>query len=39
LGQESNRVAGIVFNKVELDQLPGYGGGHQYRSIAKYYNA
>lgn len=39
LGQEANRVAGIVFNKVELDQLPGYGGGHQYRSIAKYYNA
>ncbi len=37
LGQEANRVAGIVFNKVELKQLPGYGGGQQYRSIAKYY--
>ena len=37
LGQEANRVAGIVLNKVELNQLPGYGGGHHYRSIAKYY--
>ena len=37
LGQEANCVAGIVLNKVEFNQLPGYGGGHRYRSIAKYY--
>ena len=37
LGQEANRVAGIVLNKVELDQLPGYGGSYNYRLIAKYY--
>ena len=36
LGQEANRVAGIVLNKVELNQLPGYGGGY-YRSIGKYF--
>jgi capsular exopolysaccharide synthesis family protein len=37
LGREANRVAGIVLNKVELNQLPGYGGGY-YRSISKYFS-
>ena len=37
LGQQANRVAGIVLNKVEYDQLPGYGGGYYHRSISKYY--
>jgi succinoglycan biosynthesis transport protein ExoP len=36
LGPEANRVAGIVLNKVDFNELPGYGGS-QYRSIAKYY--
>ena len=30
LGPEANRVAGVVLNKVDFDQLPGYGG-YQYR--------
>ena len=34
LGPEVNRVAGVVLNKVDFDQLPGYGG-YQYR---KYFN-
>jgi Mrp family chromosome partitioning ATPase len=34
LGPEANRVAGVVLNKVDFDQLPGYGG-YQYR---KYFN-
>ena len=34
LGPAANRVAGIVLNKVDFDELPGYGG-HQYR---KYFN-
>ena len=37
LGQEANRVAGIVLNKVEFNHLPGYGGGSQ-RSIGKYFS-
>ncbi len=36
LGHEANRVAGIVLNKVEINQLPGYGGGY-YRSVGKYF--
>jgi polysaccharide biosynthesis transport protein len=36
LGPEAKRVAGIVLNKVDFDELRGYGG-IQYRSIAKYY--
>jgi polysaccharide biosynthesis transport protein len=36
LGPEANRVAGIVLNKVDFHELPGYRGS-QYRSIAKYY--
>jgi capsular exopolysaccharide synthesis family protein len=36
LGPQANRVAGIVLNKVDFTELPGYGG-YQYRSIAKYY--
>jgi succinoglycan biosynthesis transport protein ExoP len=38
LGPEANRVAGIVFNKVDFNQLPGYGTGYHYRSITKYFN-
>jgi len=38
LGPEVNRVAGIVLNKVDLSQLPGYHGGYHYRSIAKYFS-
>jgi polysaccharide biosynthesis transport protein len=34
LGPEANRVAGVVLNKVDFNQLPGYGG-YQYR---KYFN-
>ena len=34
LGPEAKRVAGVVLNKVDFDELPGYGG-HQYR---KYFN-
>jgi capsular exopolysaccharide synthesis family protein len=34
LGPEANRVAGIVLNKVDFDELPGRGG-YQYR---KYFN-
>jgi polysaccharide biosynthesis transport protein len=34
LGPEANRVAGIVLNKVDFHELPGYGS-HQYR---KYFN-
>ncbi len=30
LGPEANRVAGVVLNKVDFDELPGYGG-YQYR--------
>lgn len=37
LGRAADRVAGVVLNKVEFDQLPGYGGGYQYRSLVKYY--
>ncbi len=35
LGPEVNRVAGVVLNKVNFNELPGYGG-YQYR---KYFNA
>ena len=35
LGPEANRVAGVILNKVDFNQLPGYGGGYQYR---KYFN-
>jgi succinoglycan biosynthesis transport protein ExoP len=33
LGPEANRVAGVVLNKVDFNELPGYGGYgyHQYR--------
>jgi polysaccharide biosynthesis transport protein len=34
LAPEANRVAGVVLNKVDFDELPGYGG-YQYR---KYFN-
>jgi capsular exopolysaccharide synthesis family protein len=34
LGPAANRVAGVVLNKVDFNQLPGYGG-YQYR---KYFN-
>jgi polysaccharide biosynthesis transport protein len=38
LGPEAKRLAGIVLNKVDFRELPGYGG-YQYRSIAKYYGS
>ena len=34
LGPEANRVAGVILNKVDFSELPGYGG-YQYR---KYFN-
>jgi polysaccharide biosynthesis transport protein len=37
LGPKANRVAGIVFNKVDFDQFSGYGAGYHYRSNAKYF--
>jgi polysaccharide biosynthesis transport protein len=39
LGPEAHRVAGIVFNKVDLRQLQGYGyrERYRYRSAAKYF--
>jgi polysaccharide biosynthesis transport protein len=38
LGPEAKRLAGVVLNKVDFKELPGYGG-YQYRSIAKYYGS
>lgn len=38
LGPEVNRVAGVVLNKVDFNELPGYGGYRYYRSGAKYFN-
>ncbi|MBV8506160.1 MAG: polysaccharide biosynthesis tyrosine autokinase [Alphaproteobacteria bacterium] len=40
LRPEAHRVAGIVLNKVDLNQLQGYGyrGGYQHRSVGKYFN-
>jgi polysaccharide biosynthesis transport protein len=35
LGPEAHRVAGVVLNKVDFNELPGYGG-YQYR---KYFNS
>ena len=37
LGPEEKRVAGIVLNKVDFNQLPGYGADYHYRSVAKYF--
>jgi len=38
LRPEADRVAGLVLNKVDISQLPGYGyyGGSYYRSAGKY---
>ena len=33
LGPEANRVAGVVLNKVDFNELPGYGGYHCYRTV------
>jgi capsular exopolysaccharide synthesis family protein len=41
LRPEAHRVAGIVLNKVDLNQLQGYGyrgGYHYYRSVGKYFS-
>jgi polysaccharide biosynthesis transport protein len=40
LRPEAHRVAGIVLNKVDLEQLPGYGyrGGYHYRYGGKYFS-
>jgi polysaccharide biosynthesis transport protein len=38
LGQEVDRVGGMVLNKVDFNQLPGYHSGYHYRSIAKYFS-
>jgi succinoglycan biosynthesis transport protein ExoP len=37
LEPEVNRVAGIVLNKVDFNQLPGYSAGYHGRSIPKYF--
>jgi polysaccharide biosynthesis transport protein len=34
LGPEAHRVAGVVLNKVDFDELPGYGGYRKYFDIA-----
>jgi succinoglycan biosynthesis transport protein ExoP len=39
LGPEANRVAGIVLNKVDFTQLPGYGASYHYGAVAKYFNS
>jgi capsular exopolysaccharide synthesis family protein len=41
LRPEAHRVAGIVLNKVDLNQLPGYGcrGDYYYRAAGKFSNA
>jgi Mrp family chromosome partitioning ATPase len=38
LRPEAHRIAGFVFNKVDFNQLPGYGyrGGYGYRSVSRY---
>ncbi|MBV9290178.1 MAG: polysaccharide biosynthesis tyrosine autokinase [Hyphomicrobiales bacterium] len=36
LRTDANRVAGIVLNKVDFNQLPAYGAGYRYRLFAKY---
>jgi polysaccharide biosynthesis transport protein len=40
LRPEAHRIAGIVLNKVDLNQLRGHGyrGGYHYRSIGKYFS-
>jgi succinoglycan biosynthesis transport protein ExoP len=40
LRPEAQRVAGIVLNKVDLNQLQGYGsrGGYHYPSVGKYFS-
>jgi len=38
LGPQVNRVAGIVLNKVDFKQLPGYGAGYHDRYFAKYFS-
>jgi len=38
LGAEANRVAGVVLNKVDFGELPGYGGRYLYPSITQYYH-
>ena len=40
LRPEAHRVAGIVLNKVDLNQLQGYGyrSGYHYRSVGKYFS-
>ena len=40
LRPEAHRVAGIVLNKVDLNQLRGYGyrRGYHYRSVGKYFS-
>ena len=38
LGPEAKRVAGVVLNKVDFNELPGYDSYQYYRSGAKYFN-
>ena len=38
LGPEVNRVAGVVLNKVDFNEVPGYGGYRYDRSCARYFN-
>jgi capsular exopolysaccharide synthesis family protein len=38
LRTEANRVAGVILNKVDFNQLPAYEGGYRYRYAAKYFS-
>jgi polysaccharide biosynthesis transport protein len=38
LGPEANRVAGVVLNKVDFNELPGHSGYRYYHSSAKYFS-
>jgi polysaccharide biosynthesis transport protein len=38
LGPAVDRVAGFVLNKVDFNQLPGYGAGCHHRLVAKYFH-
>jgi capsular exopolysaccharide synthesis family protein len=38
LRAEANRVAGVILNKVDFNQLPAYCGGYRYHSVAKYFS-
>ena len=39
LGPQAHRIAGVVLNKVNFNELREYGGGYRYRSIEKKHSA